>query len=85
MAILKGQNKSWIRLRESVIGKHADRVNAILTETEDDEEFLLNYFKLLEYVQPKLQRTEIQQESEDEITLKIEYVKSNADKEESKK
>jgi hypothetical protein len=65
------------------MGKHSDRLNAILATTEDDEEFLLNYFKLLEYIQPKLQRTEINQESEEEIKLTIEYVESAADKEEN--
>lgn len=64
------------------MGQHSDRVNAILATTEDDEEFLLNYFKLLEYVQPKLQRTEVESTSEEDIKLTVEYVESTADREE---
>lgn len=63
-----------------MMGKHAERMNAILATTEDNEEFALNYFKLLEYIQPKLQRTEIETEEQD-VKLTIEYVESTADKE----
>ena len=80
MAESKSQSKNWNKLKDAVMNKHAERLNALLT-TAEDEEFALNYFKLLEYIQPKLQRTEIKQESEDEITLKINYVKSTDDEE----
>ena len=70
-----------MKLKDAMLDKHSDRVNAILATTEDDEEFLLNFFKLLEYVQPKLQRTEVKHEAEEDLTLKVEYVTSQADKE----
>jgi hypothetical protein len=65
------------KLAADLTGKHSKRMNAIiLTQSEEmgsEDEFCVNYFKLLEYVHPKLQRTEIQEE-EKEIVVTIEHV-----------
>ncbi len=37
---------------------HSKKMNALMI-TADDEEFARNYFKIMEYIAPKLQRTEI--------------------------
>jgi|TARA_B110000908_G_scaffold35489_1_gene42547 hypothetical protein len=61
-------------LLDDVKGKHSKKVNAILlTQGEGDEEaFMVNYFKILEYVSPKLQRREIIEEERDS-TITIEH------------
>lgn len=45
-------------LMADVRGKHSKRMNAILV-TSEDEDFAVNYFKILEYTTPKLQRQEL--------------------------
>jgi len=41
-----------------ITGKHSKRMNAILV-TLEDEDFMIAYFKALEYATPKLQRQEL--------------------------
>jgi len=43
---------------EDVQGKHSKRMNALLL-TMEDEDFMVAYFKALEYSTPKLQRQEL--------------------------
>ena len=45
-------------LMKDVRGRHSKRMNAILV-TSEDEDFAVNYFKILEYTTPKLQRQEL--------------------------
>ena len=50
-------------------GMHSKRLNALLV-TMEDEDFAVNYFKMLEYASPKLTRREvIQEEKEQEIKI----------------
>jgi hypothetical protein len=72
------QNREWGKLKEAVRGRFAEKVEVILG-TMDNEEFLVNYFKLLEYVEPKLQRQEVELETSEDLTIKIEYIESNAE------
>lgn len=66
----------WGLLKEAIKGKHSKRMNAIL-HTCDDEQFCVNYFKVLEYVKPKLQRAEVISEAEDQvITIVHSYPKT---------
>lgn len=65
--MMKYKTKSqWGLLKEAIEGKHAKRINAIL-HTCDDKEFCINYFKLLEYVRPKMQRAEVISNVEDQV------------------
>ena len=57
---------NWGLLREAMEGKHAKRMNAIL-HTCDDDQFCVNYFKLLEFVKPKMQRAEVITETEEQV------------------
>ena len=52
-------------LMADVKGLHSKRINAMLI-TQDEEEFAVNYFKILEYASPKLQRSEIVAEAVDQ-------------------
>jgi len=47
-------------------GMHSKRLNAILA-TCGDIEFAKNYIKLLEFVQPKLARSEASNDAEDQV------------------
>jgi len=60
------------RMLEDVHQKHSKRMNALLA-TMDDEDFAVNYFKLLEYASPKLQRSELVGEAREQ-KLVIEHV-----------
>ena len=63
------------KLLEDVKGTHSKRLNAIL-KTMDDEDFAVNYFKVLEYASPKLQRSEVIEEAkEQKITIEHTYKK----------
>ena len=67
---------NWGLLKEAVEGNHAKRMNAIL-HTCDDDQFCINYFKLLEYVRPKMQRAEVVSKGEDQV-ITIVHVRSEA-------
>lgn len=72
----KEENKrlsNFDKLMEDVKGVHSKRLNAMLV-TMDDEDFAINYFKILEYAAPKLQRQEIvEEEKEFKVTLEHTY------------
>jgi len=60
------------KLLEDLETNHSKRMNAIMV-TAEDEEFAVLYHKLLEYSKPKLQRSEVITESEEQVIL-IEHV-----------
>jgi len=68
------------KLLTSMQGVHSKRMNAILS-TMEDEDFVVAYFKTLEYSAPKLQRREVAIEST-ETTIIIEHVTSVAESKE---
>ena len=53
----KRVSTEWDKLIESVKGDHSKRFNEVLA-TLDDEDFAVQFPKILEYVIPKLQRVE---------------------------
>jgi len=67
------------KLLDNMQGVHSKRMNAILS-TMEDEDFIVAYFKTLEYSAPKLQRREVSIES-NETTIIIEHVTSVAESE----
>jgi len=60
------------KLLEDLETNHSKRMNAIMV-TAEDEEFAVLYHKLLEYSKPKLQRSEVITESEEQI-ITIQHV-----------
>ena len=77
MADENNERKSdFEKLLEDVKGKHSRRVNAILLtmsgDGEDNEAFLVNFFKVLEYASPKLQRTEVIEDAKEQV-IRIEH------------
>jgi len=52
------KTKQWEALGEAIVTKHADRLNEILDNC-DDETFIRHYSNVLEYFKPKLARTEL--------------------------
>ena len=73
----ENQNKrrsEFDKLTDDLTGKHSKKMNAILL-TQGDEmgsenDFANNFFKLLEFIKPKLQRAEVrQEESNQDITI----------------
>ena len=52
------RTKQWEELGESLLTRHSGRANQIL-ETCDDEMFMENYSKLLNYFKPQLARQNI--------------------------
>jgi hypothetical protein len=67
------------KLLTSMQTVHSKRMNALLS-TMEDEDFIVAYFKTLEYSAPKLQRREISVESK-ETKIIIGHVTSVADSE----
>jgi len=55
------KTEQWEALGEALLTKHSERANAVLSSL-DDETFLEQYGKLLEYFKPKQARTEVKQE-----------------------
>lgn len=46
----------WNGLHNDMVNSHANRINSILHNTDDDDEFITIYFKILEYFVPKITR-----------------------------
>lgn len=53
---------------------HSKRLNALMVTAEEDE-FAVLYFKLIEHIQPKLMRSEVITESEEQV-IRIEHTYS---------
>jgi len=51
------KTKQWEALGEAIVGKQAERFTKVLADL-NDEKFIPAYMQVLEYFQPKLQRTE---------------------------
>lgn len=74
--------KSWNDLEEAIEGTAARKMTALLI-TMDDDEFVKNYIKLLEFFKPKIQRKEIVELEILNRTITYEYIESQSDKDES--
>jgi len=61
----------WDGLHQDMINKHADRINNILYSTDDDQEFISIYFKILEYFVPKVTREMKKQSGRDSGETKL--------------
>jgi|TARA_R100001463_G_scaffold105004_1_gene159527 hypothetical protein len=61
------------RLIDNFETTHSKRMNEILA-TMDDEEFAVAYFKLMEYVKPKLQRAEVIGDKDNSLNVNIKVV-----------
>jgi ankyrin repeat protein len=61
----------WNGLHQDMINRHADRINNILYTTEDDQEFISIYFKILEYFAPKVTREMKKQSGKDSGETKL--------------
>ena len=59
------KTKQWEALGESIMEVHTDRFNDILSKSNDTS-FVDLYLKILEYFQPKLQRSDIDIKSDGE-------------------
>lgn len=64
----------WEELGEALIARHSERANQIMS-TCDDDVFMDNYTKLLEYFKPKQARVEMK--SEGNIT--VEFIRPNVE------
>lgn len=70
-AKLKGKHqktKEWEQLGEAIISRHAKRFNQILDDA-DDELFAKHFTGIIEYFQPKLQRSEVNQTTTLDLSL----------------
>ena len=52
----------WQELGESIRTKHAERFNKVLDQL-DDEKFAEMFLRTMEYFEPKLQRSEVKQDT----------------------
>lgn len=76
----KSQTNYWKKLKEDFEGDLSKTARAHFDAMEYDE-FMTNFFKLAEYVAPKLARQELVTEENKDINVNINYVKSEADEE----
>ena len=75
---MSGETKEFKVLKDAIQGRHARRFNAAL-DTCDDETFMLNYIKILEYTTPKLQRVEHESKAEDNVINIVHSYKNGED------
>ena len=64
------KTEQWEALGHALVSKHSGRANAIL-EACDDEVFMDNYIKLIEYFKPKQSRTEVKQDGPIETIIRV--------------
>lgn len=55
-----------------------------LLDVMEEEDFCLNYHKTMEYIQPKLQRTEFNTGEVEDVQININYIKSKSDEKKDK-
>lgn len=65
------KSRQWAQLGDAIVGRHTERFNNLLDQLSD-EDFSEMYLKILEYFQPKIQRTEVEDLTEKKVV--IEYV-----------
>lgn len=56
------RTKQWEELGKALLERHSERANQVLDNLDDDK-FIDQYAKLLEYFKPKLARSEVKQEN----------------------
>jgi len=64
------KTKQWEALGDAIITEHAERFNAIL-EHSDDENFQKYFMMILEYFKPKQARTEVSGNLDTTVTVKF--------------
>jgi hypothetical protein len=79
----KTPETGWQKLKNAFLNEQSEKAIAMMDDMDPDE-FMVNFFKLAEYVAPKLARVEQVSDEGTEINLNINYVKSEADEEEQK-
>jgi len=57
----------------------------IYLESMEIEDFCMNYHKSLEYILPKLQRTQFNSSNEEDLQITVNYIKSIADEDKGTK
>jgi hypothetical protein len=67
---VNAKTKQWEALGDSIITEHAERFNAIL-EHSDDENFQRYFMMILEYFKPKQARTEVSGKLDTTVTVKF--------------
>lgn len=64
------RTEQWEALGQALVSKHSERANEIM-ENCDDEVFMDNFHKLLEYFKPKQARTVVQNEGVQQLEVVI--------------
>lgn len=64
------RTEQWEALGQALVSKHSERANEIM-ENCDDEVFMDNFYKLLEYFKPKQARTVVQNEGVQQLEVVI--------------
>jgi len=59
---LNERSKQWEELGKALLERHSERANQVLDNLDDDK-FIDQFAKLLEYFKPKLARSEVKQEN----------------------
>jgi hypothetical protein len=67
---------SWSKLKGKVNAEYADKAMQIM-ETLPDREYLRMYFKMLEFVNPKVVRKEVLEGEEDDMNIKVVIYQQN--------
>ena len=60
----------WEALGKAITGMHTERFNSLLLELPDDK-FMDKYLQILEYFKPKQLRTEVKDDSDRTIIVKL--------------
>lgn len=64
------RTKQWEALGESIETKHVTRFNKVLDKM-DDETFAKTFLQVLEFFKPKLNRTDLNGDASNQLTIKI--------------
>jgi hypothetical protein len=67
---------SWSKLKGKVNAEYADKAMTIMEELPD-REYLRMYFKMLEYVNPKVVRKEVLEAEDDDMNIKVVIYQQN--------
>ena len=80
MAKKQTSTSSWELFKEAMDETLSAKAMSIMLAM-DDEDYMRNYFKMLEFVRPKMTRTELIDENDNITTLTVKHINSEEDEE----
>ena len=79
-----GKGTVFDKFKKKMLNKYTEKY-MIYLDAMEVEDFCMNYHKSMEYITPKLQRTQFNSSNEEDLQITVNYIKSIADEDKGTK